>query len=152
MDDEKRKELKEVLFKEIDLIQACITRMAQNSFVCKGWVLTLTAALLALSKDELPHCVTGIVMIYFSICFWGLDAFFLQQEKKYRGKYNWVIKNRMTDERFMFDLNPNNEIMTDTKEKIKFLNVMFSKTLLPMYLVILALSVIYTVVSIIGLI
>lgn len=30
----------EELFKEIDLIQNCIERMAKNSFMIKGWSLT----------------------------------------------------------------------------------------------------------------
>ena len=31
----------EEIHKEIDLIQACITRMAQNSFKIKGWFVSI---------------------------------------------------------------------------------------------------------------
>ena len=33
----------EELFKEIDLIQGCINRMANNSFLIKGWALSVFA-------------------------------------------------------------------------------------------------------------
>ena len=34
--DDKKISIEEI-HKEIDLIQSCITRMAQNSFMIKGW-------------------------------------------------------------------------------------------------------------------
>ena len=33
---------------EIDLIQTCITRMANNSFLIKGWMISLIAVIIAL--------------------------------------------------------------------------------------------------------
>jgi len=143
MEEDKNAYLNEALYKEIDLIQACISRMAQNSFVCKGWDITLLAALLALSKDDIPHYITGIGILYLNLCFWGMDAFFLQQEKKYIEKYKWVIKNRLITNNYLFDLNPNNEIMISDTAKVGFFHVMFSKNLWPMYAGILVLSVIY---------
>ena len=41
-----------ILEKEIDLIQACINRMAQNSFMVKGWAITLIAVVLALLPES----------------------------------------------------------------------------------------------------
>ena len=42
----------EILYKEIDLIQSCINRMAQNSFVVKGWLIALVAVVLALLPEK----------------------------------------------------------------------------------------------------
>ena len=42
-----------ILHKEIDLIQDCIKRMANNSFLIKGWTVSLIAVVLALAKDKL---------------------------------------------------------------------------------------------------
>ena len=42
----------EELHKEIDLIQGCINRMAQNSFLIKGWTVTLFAVILALLPEK----------------------------------------------------------------------------------------------------
>ena len=38
--------------KEIDLIQSCINRMAQNSFQVKGWTVALFAVILALGPTS----------------------------------------------------------------------------------------------------
>ena len=44
---------KEILHKEIDLIQGVINRMANNSFLLKGWLVTLITVVLALTKDSI---------------------------------------------------------------------------------------------------
>ena len=69
---------REILYKEIDLIQSCISRMAQNSFMVKGWVITLVAACCAVSS--LNSNEWKILFIFGAlaiILFWYLDAFFL---------------------------------------------------------------------------
>lgn len=130
----------EILNKEIDLIQSCITRMAQNSFMVKGWVITLVAACCAVSS--LNSNEWKILFIFGAlaiILFWYLDAFFLKMERLYRFKYEWVINNRLKKDEFAFDLNPYNKQMWNTgKEEPSIIGVMFSKTLLPMYLLLLA--------------
>lgn len=67
---------KEVMLKEIDLIQACINRMAQNSFVIKGWTITLVAVVLALLPEKVDIRLLCTVGAIATICFWYLDAFF----------------------------------------------------------------------------
>ena len=47
MRDKKEISIEEI-HKEIDLIQSCITRMAQNSFMIKGWFVSIYAVILAL--------------------------------------------------------------------------------------------------------
>lgn len=131
---------REILYKEIDLIQSCISRMAQNSFMVKGWVITLVAACCAVSSLSLSEWkilfIFGALAI---ILFWYLDAYFLKMERLYRFKYEWVINNRLKKDEFAFDLNPYNKQMWNTgKEEPSIIGVMFSKTLLPMYLLLLA--------------
>ena len=131
---------REILYKEIDLIQSCISRMAQNSFMVKGWVITLVAACCAVSSLNLSEWkilfIFGALAI---ILFWYLDAYFLKMERLYRFKYEWVINNRLKKDEFAFDLNPYNKQMWNTgKEEPSIIGVMFSKTLLPMYLLLLA--------------
>lgn len=43
---------KDLRLKEIDLLQGCITRMAQNSFIIKGWTLTIIVAVVALLPQK----------------------------------------------------------------------------------------------------
>jgi len=140
--------LNDVLLKEIDLIQSCINRMAQNSFMIKGWTISLIAVVLALlpeSFDVTGLCLIGIVA---TVCFWYLDAFFLRTEKLYRWKYDWVISNRLSCNKYFCDLNPYNKDMWipnndgSTKASPTVVEIMFTKTLLPVYLPLIILSII----------
>ena len=78
---------KEVLHKEIDLIQGCITRMAQNSFLIKGWALTIVTVVLALTEKIVDSIYLCLVILIPLMGFWYLDAFFLQTERMYRKMY-----------------------------------------------------------------
>lgn len=111
---------KEILHKEIDLIQSCITRMANNSFLLKGWSITIIAVVLALAdKAGNPALLSAILLIPL-LSFWYLDAFFLRTEKMYRKMYEWIIVNRPNKIKdHLYDLNPHrfsNEV--DSKWKV----------------------------------
>lgn len=123
---------KEVLHKEIDLIQSVINRMASNSFMLKGWLISLIAVVLALSKDSLFSCnaiFVCIILCFPILIFWYLDAFFLHKEKCYRALYEWVTKNRMSNNENIYSL----DYRPYQKEVNSQLRVMFSKTLFPFY-------------------
>ncbi len=99
----------EEIFKEIDLIQGCINRMAHNSFLVKGWALGVFAGVTAITKGEnlndtiLFICTTIVPFI----CFWVLDAFFLQTERKYRKMYEErLAKRKDGDASQLYELNP----------------------------------------------
>lgn len=78
--------------KHLEFIQSVVTRMNSNSFQIKGWTITIVSALLALYASSLT--VTYIfVAIAPTILFWFLDAYYLQQERKFRGVYNDIIKD-----------------------------------------------------------
>jgi hypothetical protein len=97
----------EIIHKEIDLIQNCINRMAQNSFLIKGWTLTIIAVVLALSEKVIDSTYLCMVLLIPLLSFWYLDAFFLQTEKMYREMYVWVLDARKKgDSSFLYDLNP----------------------------------------------
>lgn len=96
-----------VLHKEIDLIQSCISRMAHNSFLIKGWSLTLVTVMLALTEKSIGPIYLCLVLFMPLLSFWYLDAFFLQTEKMYRKMYEWVIQSRpKNDLSDLYDLNP----------------------------------------------
>ena len=75
--------------KHLEFIQSTITRMNQNSFQIKGWMITLVSALLALyaSSERVVYILIAIVP---AVVFWFLDAYYLQQERRFRGVYNDV--------------------------------------------------------------
>lgn len=85
----------EEIHKEMDLIQACITRMADNSFRLKELYISLIAiTLTVMLSQECNFLVIGIFLLCVTLVFWGLDVFFLKMETLYRWKYEWVIKKR----------------------------------------------------------
>lgn len=90
-----RKELKPVDesldVKHLDMVQSAINRMAGNSFILKGWTITLTAALFDLAAKDAQRWV--IVIAFFpAIAFWGLDAFYLELERRFRRMHEEVAK------------------------------------------------------------
>lgn len=98
---------KDVLHKEIDLIQACITRMAHNSFLLKGWAISIIAVVLALADKAANPALLSSVLLIPLLSFWYLDAFFLRTEKMYRKMYEWILEKRKNDDTaYLYDLNP----------------------------------------------
>jgi len=123
---------KEILHKEIDLIQSVINRMANNSFLLKGWLISIIAVVLALSKDSIiskNDYAIFIVMLLPTLTFWYLDAFFLHKEKCYRKLYDWVIENREKSKEFLYNLN----YKRFESEVHSIFRIMFSTTLLAFY-------------------
>ena len=122
--------------KHIEFIQSNIARMNQCSFQMKGWMITVVTALLALFAASINE-ETGIgntafifVAIVPTMIFWILDAYYLQQERKFRGIYNDIVD----------DLNKNKikEFAMPLGEydgcKYCLFHIMFSKTEWPLYL------------------
>jgi hypothetical protein len=73
----------------LTMIQTVITRLASNSFLLKGWSVTLVSALFALAaKDAKPTLV--LVAYLPGVMFWLLDGYFLWQETLFRGLYDKV--------------------------------------------------------------
>jgi hypothetical protein len=73
--------------KHLEMIQAVITKMSNNSFLIKGWCVTLVAGLLALSAKDSNHTLVFIAYLPL-LMMWGMDAFFLRQERLFRKLYN----------------------------------------------------------------
>src|SRR5947208_1973405 len=75
--------------KHLEMIQAVINRMANNSFLLKGWCVTLVAALVALAQKDTR--VAFILIAYVPVLvFWILDAYYLWQERLFRKLYDHV--------------------------------------------------------------
>ena len=122
----------QVLEKEIDLIQNCITRMSQNSFNVKGWLIALLVAVIALLPETIDIVALCFMIVGITLVFWFLDGFFLKIETLYRWKYNWVISKRLKTDDFFYNLNPHNKkcgywIMVKSRRK----NLVFSERCLP---------------------
>lgn len=133
------------LHKEIDLIQDCIKRMAHNSFMLKGWTITMFVIVLALTRDAAMSSVCVLfILLAAIISFWCLDAYFLRIERIYRKMYDWVLEERLQKNsvEHQYDLN----LERFAKDVGCFCNTMFSSTLCIFYLpfvVILLLAILW---------
>lgn len=77
--------------KHLEFIQGSITRLAGNSFLLKGWSVTLAIALLGLAaKDSNPKF--ALLALIPPIYFWALDAYYLRQERLFRKLYDQIRK------------------------------------------------------------
>ena len=75
--------------KHLEFIQGVINRLASDSFRMKGWCVVLVAALFILLAREgrIEFIAVALVPV---IAFWGLDGYFLWQERLYRALYDHV--------------------------------------------------------------
>ena len=91
--------------KHLEFIQNTINRMATNSFILKGWSVTLVTGIIALSLTN-----TKINFIYLAfiptLAFWGLDSYYLRQERLFRKLYDYV-RTKDVDKIEPFSLNTN---------------------------------------------
>ena len=95
------KTLREYLFRETEIVQDIISRMATNQFYAKGWSITLVVASILFKGDTYSHCV--VALLPWSI-FWVYDAYFLRLERLYRKHYGWLIDNRLNNDEFLLDM------------------------------------------------
>jgi hypothetical protein len=127
------------MLKEIDLIQSCITRMANNSFLLKGWMLSLIIAFIALIPKDINRFYICIIVMAIDLAFWYLDAYYLKQERLFRWKYEWVIINRpLGIINNLYNLNPcctDMWLPKDNKPRKEpyVIKVMLTKSLIPLY-------------------
>lgn len=115
--------------RHLEMIQAIINRMANNSFMLKGWSVTLVAGIFTLSSkdaDKLYFLVAYIPVF----AFWGLDSFYLLQERLYRSLYDKV--RNINEEDINFSLRAKATEFSDKTNK--YINCFISKTELWFYL------------------
>ena len=120
----------EARVKHLELIQGVINRLATDSFRMKGWAVVLVSALLVVLAREgrIDFAYIGFVPL---LVFWGLDGYFLWQERLFRDLYDAV---RVLDESAI-------DYSMDTSGfRRTWLDATFSTTLIPFY-VALALSI-----------
>ncbi len=100
----------------LKMLQAVITRMAGNSFLIKGWCVTLVAALLTLSAKEARYLV--FVAYLPVLMFWWLDALFLRQERLFGELFDKVRTNGNDEADFSMKPLGNGESKVESQFKI----------------------------------
>ncbi|MBI5061335.1 MAG: hypothetical protein HZB67_03395 [Candidatus Aenigmarchaeota archaeon] len=112
--------------KHLEFIQNIINRMANNSFILKGWSVTLATGIIWFSWSS---SVTNLIYLALLpvLIFWGLDAYYLRQERLFRKLYEHSIKNRKRSEY----LSLNTEICENKVNS--WFRTLFSSTLLVLH-------------------
>jgi len=126
--------------KHLDFLQLVITRMNINSFLLKGWTVTLVAALFAFAAKD--SNIQYVIITYISTpLFWILDGYYLSLERQYRDLYN-IVRGK-DENQIDFDLNAS---LFNVGKNMWF-PCIFSKTLNIFYgtLILLTLAVMFII-------
>lgn len=110
----------------LGFIQGVINRMGGNSFMVKGWCIALVAAIFALSSNR-ENAAFAYLALFPIFIFWGLDTFFLSQERMYRRLYDDVANGAVKSD--VFTMNAS----AYKKDVGCYVEIAVSKTLFPFY-------------------
>lgn len=134
------------ILKHLEFVQNTINRMSTNSFLIKGWAITLIGIIFGLNKLEGNYLfeysdynfpVEIVITILIILLFWFTNAYFLQQERRYIFIYSKTIKqfnlpsNNNTATRLTLDMNyknyiaPSNSNLTDKKRNTILITIVF---------------------------
>jgi hypothetical protein len=78
--------------KHLEMMQAVIGRLGNDSFLVKGWSVTVVGAFLGFAVSANDSALAAASLIP-SALFWGLDAHFLRAERLFRALYDQVRNN-----------------------------------------------------------
>ena len=117
--------------KHLEMIEAIIARMAKNSFQLKGWTMALVSLVGALSAKDSEKSFLFLALIPL-LGFWFLDAYYLQQERRYKQLYKNVAAR--AEEEIDFNLDAGLASGTaDEMSRLCFCKCLLSKTILGFY-------------------
>ena len=106
----------------LEMIQGVINRLAHNSFLLKGWSVTLVSALFALAANSSKVYFLCAAFLP-AVMLWGLDGYFLRQERLFRRLYDHVRLLQEEEIDFLMDTR-------STSDQVDgWLKVTWSKTL-----------------------
>lgn len=127
----------EIKVAHLSMIQGVITRMSSNSFMLKGWSVLLVSAMFALATYD-----SQILFVYIAylptIVFWGLDGYYLRQERLFIKLYDYV--RSLPEDQVNFSMNTS----SFEKEVDNWSSTVVSKTICPFYSIILFSIIIIT--------
>ncbi|MCY4613403.1 MAG: hypothetical protein OXB94_07265 [Nitrospira sp.] len=125
----------EKVAKHLEMTQTVINRLGSNSFLLKGWSMTIiVSAVVLMARHDVQHPCLILSLIIPILGFWILDGYFLRQERLFREIYDDIRRQSDTD--FKMDV-----MKHKNKPKCNPVSAMFSFTLVIFYLAEVALIV-----------
>lgn len=97
--------------KHMEFIQAAIARMATNSFLFKGWAITIAAALAAFAAVNTKAALLTIALVATAM-FWGMDGYYLWLERGFVALHNEVAAKNEADVDFSMKIEKADAVRT----------------------------------------
>ena len=124
----------------LQMIQGVVNRLSHDSFLLKGWSVLLVSALFALSAKD--SAVFFVYLAYLpALMFWGLDGYFLRQERLFRKLYGYV--SGLAEDEIDFSMD-RSEV---SKEVAGWEGVVLSKTIVAFHGTIIISIIVVTAIS-----
>ena len=125
----------EKVVKHLEMTQAVINRLGSNSFLLKGWSMTIiVTATVLIARHDIQHPCLILFLIIPILGFWTLDGYFLWKERVFREIYDDIRRQSDTD--FKMDV-----MKHKNKPKCSWASALFSRTLNIFYLAEVGLTV-----------
>ena len=117
--------------KHLEMIQSVIERMGNNSFLIKGWSITLVSAIFVVAIQNQDK-TSALWTLFPAVIFWFLDGYYLWQERLLRSLYEYVRK--LDEKKIDFSMDTS-KVMNEKfrGRRNNLLNAIFSRTLLPFH-------------------
>jgi hypothetical protein len=114
--------------RHLEMIQVIITRMASNSFMLKGWAVSLVAGVFVLAEKD-SNALYFLIAYLPIVLFWFLDSYYLQLERKFRVLFKNI--GDICEPDFSFSINPPDAAQRD---ETRYYQCFFSLTEIGFYL------------------
>ena len=122
------------------MIQGIVNRLSQNSFLLKGWSVLMVSALLAFAATSAEEWILPVAFLP-ALAFWGLDGYFLRQERLFRALYDHARTTNEHSLDYSLDTTP-------FRPSTTWRRAVFSRTLFIFHgAVILTIAVVFAIAS-----
>jgi len=119
----------EAKLKHLEFIQAAISRMATNSFLFKGWAITIAAGLSAFGAANTKAGLLTIGLLS-TVLFWGLDGYYLWLERGFATLHKEVAAKDEADIDFSMVIDKNNAVSEWSKTCLRYHILAFYGTII----------------------
>lgn len=124
--------------KHMEMIQMVINRLANNSFLVKGWTITISLAGFGLFVSK-AQSVFLTLILFAVLIFWVLDAYYLRRERLFRKLYESLADSPKKPQKNIKPLSM--DISKFESDVASILIVMFSFPTVLVYLGIIVMTV-----------
>jgi len=119
------------VLKHLEFIQNTINRMSTNSFIIKGWAITLIGLIISFTEIEGRYLfykstynfpIEMVILLLVIVLFWSFNAYFLQQERRYISIYTKTIEQFNRNNSLILDMNFENYFPSNSNKRIYWIS------------------------------